>query len=156
VPIGTKVEKFDKALDNYVAEGNRNVYSADTPEELAAKLHVPAAALKHAIESYNHAAAVNYDEAFDKDRYFLRPLTGRLYAFREVISYLATAGGVKTNLQMQPLDKDRKPIQGLYVTGQDVGGMTADSYGLTSPGTSFGFAVGSGRAAARSILTSLK
>jgi fumarate reductase flavoprotein subunit len=156
VPIGTKLEKFDKALEQYIADGDRNVYSANTPEELAAKIHVPAGALKKTLEDYNHAAAINYDEAFDKDRYFLKPLTGKLYAFHEVIRYLATAGGVKTNLKMQPLDKDRKPIPGLYVTGQDVGGMTVDSYGLTSPGTTFGFALGSGRAAAQAILASIK
>jgi fumarate reductase flavoprotein subunit len=156
VPAGSKVEKFDKALDQYAQEGDRNVFSADTPEELAAKIHVPAESLKKTIAEYNHAAAINLDEAFDKDRHFIKPITGKLYAIREVINYLVTGGGVKTNLQMQPLTKDRKPIQGLYVTGQDVGGINADTYGLSSPGTSFGFAVGSGRAAAQSILASLK
>jgi fumarate reductase flavoprotein subunit len=156
VPAGTKVAKFDAALDEYVKEGDRNVYSADTVEELAAKIHVPAETLKATIESYNHAAAVNLDAAFAKDRYFMKPLTGKLYAFREVIRYLVTSGGVKTNLNFQPLDKDHKPIEGLYIVGNDVGGINADSYGLSSPGTSFGFAVGSGHQAARAILASSK
>lgn len=156
IPIGAKLDRFDKALDQYIQEGNRNVYSADSPDELAAKIHVPVAALKKTIEDYNHAAAVNLDEAFDKDRHFLRPITGKLYAFREVINYLVTAGGVKTNLKMQPLNKDRQPIPGIYVVGQDVGGINADTYGLSSPGTSFGFAIGSGRAAGQAILTAIK
>ncbi|QEM68733.1 FAD-dependent oxidoreductase [Geobacter sp. FeAm09] len=156
VPAGTKLAKADGALDKYVAEGKRNIYAADSVEELAAKIQVPADALKKTIENYNSYAEHNHDAEYAKDPYFMKKLSGKLYAMREVLSYLVTVGGVSVNTRMQPLDRNEQPIKGLYVTGSDVGGLFGDSYGLASPGTTYGFAVGSGRMAARHILETLK
>lgn len=156
VPIGTKLTKVAGAIDKYIAEGDRNIYTADSVEELAAKIKVPAETLKKTIENYNKYATYNHDKEFAKDPYFMKKLSGKLYAMREVLSYLVTVGGVVVNTNMQPLDADDRPISGLYVTGSDVGGLFGDSYGLASPGTTFGFAVGSGRMAAKHILETVK
>lgn len=156
VPIGTKLTKFEGAVDKYIADGDRNIYSADSLEELANKIKVPAETLKKTVEAYNKGVDANKDEEYAKDPYFMKKLSGKFYAMREVISYLVTVGGVSTNTKMQPLTKEDKIIPGLYVVGSDVGGLFADSYGLDSPGTTFGFAVGSGRMAAKNILETLK
>jgi fumarate reductase flavoprotein subunit len=155
VPIGTPLKKLDGAMEGYLAAGDRNIYSADSVEALAAKIKVPAEALKRTLEAYNHDCQVNRDSGFGKNPYFMKQITGKLYAMHEVTSYLITVGGVVVNNQMQPLDKDDHPIPGLYVVGCDVGGLYGDSYGLDSPGTSFGFAFTSPRMAAPSILATL-
>jgi len=156
VPIGTKLEKLNGAIDKYIAAGDRNVYAAESIEELADKIKVPAGTLKKTIETYNKAASVNKDDEFAKDPYFMSPLSGKLYAMRLVLSYLVTVGGVSTDLNMRPVRPDDKPIKGVYVIGSDVGGLFGDSYGLDSPGTTFGFAVNSGRIAGLHFLESYK
>ena len=156
VPIGSKLKKMDGAIDGYIAAGDRNVYAADTVEELAAKIKVPAEALKKTLATYNRDCDLNLDSGFGKNRFFMRKLTGKLYAIHEVISPLTTVGGLMVNTQMQVLDQSDQPIKGLYATGCEVGGLYGDSYGLDSPGTAFGFAIGSGRMAAAEILKGLK
>lgn len=156
VPIGTKLAKMDANIDKYIAEGDRNIHTADTVEELAARMKVPAAALKKTLETYNRDCDLNLDSGFGKNRFFMQKLSGKLYAMHEVISPLTTVGGVCVNNQMQALDEKDQPIPGLYVTGCDVGGLYGDSYGLDSPGTAFGFACGSGRMAAAHILSQIK
>ncbi|MCL2877168.1 MAG: FAD-binding protein, partial [Acidobacteria bacterium] len=69
---------------------------------------------------------------------------------------MTTLGGIRVNKELQALDKDLKPIPGLYVTGKDVGGLFVGSYSLHSAsGTTFGFAIGSGRMAVTDILVKM-
>ena len=65
---------------------------------------------------------------------------------------LGTLGGVKINEKMQAVNKDGDAIPGLYVTGNDAGGMYGDTYDLLLGGGTFGFALNSGRMAAENAL----
>lgn len=53
---------------------------------------------------------------------------------------------------MQALDGSGKAIPGLYVTGQDMGGLYDSTYDLLAEGSASSFALSSGRIAVRSIV----
>jgi fumarate reductase flavoprotein subunit len=48
---------------------------------------------------------------------------------------------------MEVLDGRDEPIKGLYAAGNDTGGWETDTYNIHLCGTTFGFAVNSGRIA---------
>jgi fumarate reductase flavoprotein subunit len=48
---------------------------------------------------------------------------------------------------MEVLDKSGKPISGLYAAGIDTGGWVGDTYCVQTTGTTFAFAINSGRIA---------
>ena len=63
-----------------------------------------------------------------------------------------TIGGVRINKRCEVLDKDQKPIPGLYSAGSDANTIYGDSYNFTLPGNTMGFAVNSGRMAGESVM----
>ena len=54
---------------------------------------------------------------------------------------------------MEVLDKNSNPIPGLYAAGSDTGGWESDTYNAVLSGTTFGFAINSGRIAAENATT---
>ena len=78
---------------------------------------------------------------------------GPYYALRGVRAFFLTLGGVAVNASMQALDAAGRPIPGLYVTGQDMGGLYDSTYDLLAEGSASSFALSSGRIAARAALT---
>jgi fumarate reductase flavoprotein subunit len=160
IPPMTVVTKFDSLWQDAIAAGNSAVVKAGTLAELAKATGLPLPALQATLAQYNASAAVNVDEAFGKDRRWLQPISadGPFYALRITYAIVTTLGGIKVDDHLHALDANDLPIPGLYLTGNDAGGLVAaDSYTVTAaPGTSFGFAVGSGRMAAADILQHLK
>jgi fumarate reductase flavoprotein subunit len=113
--------------------------------------------LKHAYDSYNLAATTHYDEAFNKDRMWTRPLNhGHLYAVKLMPYHFTSVGGLRINTQMSVVNTDDNPIKGLYAGGNDVGGIYSDTYTLWASGHAFGFATYSGRKAAQNALEYIK
>ncbi|MFC1533434.1 FAD-dependent oxidoreductase [Thermodesulfobacteriota bacterium] len=109
--------------------------------------------LKAEIDEYNIACDKGYDPVFAKDRIYLEALrTPPYYAIRCKSLMLNTMGGIKINELMEVLDKQDKPIPGLYAAGVDAGGWTSDTYCGVLPGTAFGFALNSGRIAAENVV----
>ncbi len=155
----TKFPNFDELWDGAVASGGPFFVKAATLAELAARTKLPPEALRQTLEEYNKGAAVNRDLAFGKNSEWLQvlDLKGPLYAIKIKEALLSTVGGVKVDEQLRPLDKDDNiVVRGLYMTGNDVGGMYSDSYTLTAAsGSTFGFAVNSGRMAAQTILSGM-
>ncbi len=152
-PPGTVLTKFDEELRMAIDKGNPNVFMADSIEALARKMGIDPLALKATLDEYNRFCEKEHDELFAKDRRYLRPLKGpKFYGVRTFSAFLGTLGGIKINQRMEVVDRDEKPIPGLYAGGSDAGGMYGDSYDLFSAGGTLGFAVNSGRIAARSAL----
>lgn len=152
VPLPDIQQEWDKAK----AAGNPYLQEADTAEELAGKIGVPAAALKATLDKYNHDAALNLDTAFAKDHRYLRPLTGKLFAVKVTDYHLVTLGGILTNDRLQALNEKGEVISpNLYMAGNDVGGLYGDTYTLDVSGSTYGFAVNSGRLTAFDILEQL-
>ncbi|BCN48301.1 MULTISPECIES: FAD-binding protein [Prescottella] len=117
-------------------------HTADTLEELAGKIGVPAENLLATVERFNAMAANDVDEDFGRgdeayDRAFtgggpaLIPIEqGPFHAAAFGISDLGTKGGLRTDTAARVLDTSGNPIPGLYAAGNT---MAAPS-GTTYPG----------------------
>ena len=75
------------------------------------------------------------------------------YAVLSYTSAQGTIGGIKINEPMEALDRQHVPMAGLYVLGSDAGGWNSDAYYIIScTGSTFGFAINSGRIAAENAV----
>ncbi len=104
------------------------VFTADTIEELAAKIGVEAANLKAALEQWN-----NDVNTFKADKQFgrltgLAAITGPFYAYKNVSYNLGSLGGLKINTDTQVLDAKGEPIPRLYAGGLNAGGWLGPYY----------------------------
>jgi fumarate reductase flavoprotein subunit len=146
VPVTTKLDKFDEHFKR--GEKNGIAFQALNLDELAQKTKMSPAVLKATIARYNQNAAVRHDGDFAKEAKFLQPvLKPPFYAIKSVATTLGTLGGVKVNENLQAVNQQDVPVPGLYVVGNDAGGMYGDSYDLLMAGSTIGFAVNSGRIA---------
>ncbi|WP_199254285.1 FAD-binding protein [Mycolicibacterium mengxianglii] len=128
------------APDQYVSAGLW--HTADTLDELAAKIGVPAQNLVATVDRFNEAVARGVDEDFGRgdepyDRAFsggappLYPITkAPFHAAAFGISDLGTKGGLRTDTAGRVLDTFGVVIPGLYAAGNT---MAAPS-GTTYPG----------------------
>jgi 3-oxosteroid 1-dehydrogenase len=127
---------------------------AETPDELARSIGVPAAALAASVARYNGFAATGIDEDFARgedpyDRFFaagdgpnpcLVPVdTAPYYAARLVLSDLGTKGGLRTDPKARVLRADASPIPGLYAAGNTSASMAGPIY--PGPGIPIGTAM---------------
>ena len=69
--------------------------------------------------------------------------------------FLGTIGGIKINHHMEVINTQDKPIPGLYAVGVDTGGWESETYCAILAGSTFGFALNSGRIAAENAVKSL-
>ncbi len=148
----TCFENAQAIIEVYLKSGKDNFYVADSVEDLCKQTGIDLEGLQSTLESYNTYCQNGYDEQFNKERKFLRPLTGKKwYAGRHFPSAYGSAGGIKINEKAEVIGQDWKPIKGLYAAGTDACSIYGDSYPFIFPGTSMGFALNTGRIAAESI-----
>ena len=150
-------------FDLYFAEGGRAeglVQSADTLEELAEKINVPAENLVATVEAYNAAVdaggvddlgrsydpstvGTTYNLAINKiegDKYYAIPLKALC---------VMTLGGVTIDTTGHVLDEAGNQIPGLYAAGEVVGGIWGK---FVSGGTGVMGPITFGRIAAKSVM----
>ena len=157
VPVGQKLPNLQKEIDEAVAVKSDGVKAADSVAQLAKELSVPKANLQKAVDQYNKACEVGYDGEYYKEKAYLRPLnTKKLYAIKLKAYFFSSYGGLNTNRKHQVLDKNNKPIKGLYATGLEVSDMVGPTYSTWSSGHAFGFASYSGRHAALNAIEEMK
>ncbi|MDR1642213.1 MAG: FAD-dependent oxidoreductase [Clostridiales bacterium] len=158
------VEKWEKELQSYLsgeeAEASglsmlhnkdqkeaRNLFEAESIEDLCEQTGIDLEGLKKTIAEYNEFATSEDLQFFKKHRY-LRPLKGgKLYAAKHFPAGYGSLGGVAVNDKMEALTPEGKKIEGLYSCGTDACGIFGDSYCFYLPGNTMGFAVNSGRIA---------
>ena len=137
------------------------VIKADSIEELADKIGVPADNLAKTIADYNaHVESGEMDE-FGRE-FTQESLDGnysvainkvegdKYYAIAQRALVVMTLGGVKTNTDAQVLDADGNVIPGLYAAGECVGGIWGK---FVSGGTGVMGPIVFGRLAARHAMT---
>jgi hypothetical protein len=94
------------------------------------------------IERYNSYADSGVDAEYHKNRAYLAPIkTGPFYAHKLVTGpqlFLCVTGGLRTNADMQVLDENDNPIEGLYNVGIMTGDMYANCYNFSIPGHNLG------------------
>ncbi|TQF65844.1 FAD-binding protein [Rhodococcus spelaei] len=124
--------------EQYVAAGLWK--TADTLEELAAQIGVPADALVATVERFNGFALTGVDEDFGRgdeayDRAFsegaspLAPVAkGPFHAAAFGISDLGTKGGLRTDATGRVLDTSGAPIRGLYAAGNTMAAASGTVY----------------------------
>lgn len=136
---------------------NGQAWKADTLEELADMMGVPKDVFMKTVNDYNAACDAGEDKLFFKDPQYLRPMRkAPFYGIRIAPCYPTTCGGIMVNENLQVLNGDYAPIEGLYAAGNDASGLYGDSYTMTIPGSTNGFAHTSGMVAARVILDTIK
>ena len=124
-PDETKPDKMGVTMKDMLALGR--VKRADTLDELAKVINVPAANLKAAVAEYNKAAS----HQVEKDKYGFAatntddaPMTeGPWYACRKVPTVHHTMGGVKIDTKAEVIGTNGKPIAGLFAAGEVTGGI---------------------------------
>jgi 3-oxosteroid 1-dehydrogenase len=120
------------------------IFRADSVEALAAKIHVPAAALQQTVANMNQYAHTGTDPQFGRggnayDRMFgdpsvqPNPCLGRIekppyYAVAINLGDLGTKGGLKADARGRVLDGNGKPIPQLYAAGNNSGTPFGNRY----------------------------
>lgn len=125
---------------------------ADTLEELAEKLDVPAEALKATVAKYNEAVTAGAEDEFGRQLTTTIAEEGRYYALEMSIRYSTSLGGICINDSMQVLNTSEEAVPGLYAAGEVVGGVQGDLY---LPSSTFTWAMTSGVEAGRVVSAAL-
>ncbi len=120
-------------------------FSADSAEDIARLTDLPEKNFTESFARFNTLANTGKDEDFQRgesayDRYYgdptvkpnpnLRPLKGKLYAVKVVLSDLGTCGGLVADEYGRVLKENKSPIEGLYA----VGNTAANIFGRVYPG----------------------
>lgn len=125
-----------------------NVKISNSWDDIAVWIGTRPEILKTSIDEYNVCCDQGHDAVFTKDRKYLEALRPPpYYALKCYPRFLGTIGGIKINHHMEVLNHKDNPISGLYAAGVDTGGWEADNYNAILSGTTFGFAINSGRIA---------
>jgi len=156
-PVAPGYAMPDKRISRRLREGFFR--KAPSLAELAELLDLDAAALEETIARFNAMAQRGVDEDFGRgeslsDVYYadprvtpnpsLRALTkAPFYAIPVYPGDLGTKGGLVTDPQARVLDKDERPIPGLYAAGNCSASVMGPSYpgagGTIGPALTFGF-----------------
>ncbi len=150
---GQRMTALNEGIQKGIESGF--AFKADSIEELANQIDIEPEKLRETIETVNHYADQKYDPDFNRKPEHLfkfKTETGPYYALKGLRAFFLTLGGVKINTHMQALDDDEKPIPGLYVIGQDMGGLYDSTYDLLAEGSASSFALSSGRIAVNNII----
>lgn len=150
---GQKMTELDDGIRKGMASGF--AFKADTIESLAGKIGVIPEKLRGTINLVNRYADQQYDPDFNRNPKHLIKFdiaNGPYYALKGLRAFFMTLGGVRVNTDMQALDVNGRVIPGLYVTGQDMGGLYDSTYDLLAEGSASSFALSSGRIAVKSII----
>ena len=92
--------------------------TADTAEELAGKLGVPAEALAKTLADYNGYVEAGYDAEFRRSAGEMAKIEGTLVAVPLVPCEIITYGGIARNDKAEVTRADGTSIPGLYVAGE--------------------------------------
>lgn len=126
-----------ETMEEQIAAGN--LFKADTLDELASLINVPAENLKATIERYNKMNEQGLDEDFDVPAQFLSSIqTPPFYACPQVCSTLAICFGLHVNDDSQVCTSEDEPIDGLFAIGNVQGDFFGGDYPVHFPGISQG------------------
>lgn len=152
----TRLPHLKEEIQQAFAENAPYLTKANSVHELAQKIGL--VDLEKTVTRYNQLAHDGQDLDFGKKADFMIPVeNGPFYAIELGIGAFCTMGGLKTDTEHKVLDKDGKPITGLYAAGNDAAGMLiGDTYGPNMPGTEAGFVFYSGKHVANVIYDQIK
>ena len=139
--------------------GHKLIVEADSIEELAGKINVPAETLKKTVEDYNAAVEAGGTDQFGRDfsgekldtyNMAINKIEGeKYYACPIKALVVMTLGGVTTDTDTRVLDESGAPIPGLFAAGEVVGGIWGK---YVSGGTGVMGPIVFGRIAGRNVM----
>lgn len=123
-------EPWDATDDLKLCESNENVFIADTLEELAEKMGVPADTFVATMETYEaDCVAGAGDSVFGKPAESMMSMgEGPFYGFRLNSVIFNTNNGIRINRNAQVVDASFKPVEGLYAAGIAASGFNTEIY----------------------------
>lgn len=104
------------------------IVQADTLEELAEKMGVPAVNLVKTVEEWNGYCDGEFDPDFGRQVDFGKIQTPPFYADIYKPFVLGTAGGLRTDTNAQVVDVNGDPIPGLYAAGMIMTGTVTPPF----------------------------
>ncbi|MDO5336618.1 MAG: FAD-dependent oxidoreductase [Eubacteriales bacterium] len=141
---------WEQMMTEYVDEGY--LIKADTLEELAEGLQIPVDEFVATVERYNELCKKGIDEDYGKEKHRMTPVDkAPFFGIRTGAWHLTTLNGCRINTDMQVLDVNGEPIEGLYATGDCTGGMFATTYPNLFTGLACGRTMTFGRHAAKIV-----
>lgn len=149
----TGISKGD--MDNWLAQDGKGypiVVEADSIPAVAKKAGVNGAELQKTVARYNTFVKNGKDEEFNRPAKFMKTqvsLTGPYYIVEQQPRFATTMGGVVTDRTLNVVNKQDKPIKGLFAAGELVGGAMGDD---SPPGGNMAWAMTSGKLAAESAV----
>ncbi|WP_296112994.1 FAD-dependent oxidoreductase [uncultured Limosilactobacillus sp.] len=151
------------AKGDFVALAEQSVqeetaFKGATLAELAQNAGFDYQELKESVERYNEAVRTQNDTEFAKPQASLKyPVEkGPFYAIKAQVAFLGTVGGMRVDDHLRVLNKDFKPIKGLYAGGANAGGYYEGQSYPAYEGLASGFSWTSGRLAGLAIVEDLK
>lgn len=118
---------------------NGSTVKADSIEELAETLQIPAENLRATVDRYNELVDAGTDLDFGKNPVDLKPIkTPPFYASALTAKVLVVTSGLNVDSSMRVLDNDGNPIEGLFAVGNVMGNFFANDYPICAPGISHG------------------
>ena len=139
-PTNMTLETVMGINEGLLAEGY--IVQADTIEELAQGLGIPAENLKKTVERQNENFDNQVDPDFGKEDFRLSAIrTPPFYGVRTSGYMLCTLDGITINEDFQAVNADGEAIDGLYVAGVDSGSYYAGTYPNMSTGNCCGRSV---------------
>lgn len=128
-----------------------DTFKADTLDDLAKQMGIPAAALKASVTRYNKLCDEGNDDDFGKNsKYMNKVQTAPFWGIRRHIRCSSITAGVETDANARVVTAEGKVIPGLYAVG-NLGGkfFGAPDYPFFQGGLSLGHAVTFGWIAAK-------
>lgn len=115
------LNSFNEDVETLVSIGR--IYKADSLADLAKQLGMPADKLEATVAEFNKMVEAKNDPKFGR-KLFDRPIVKPpFYATLRAPSIHHTMGGLQISTNAQVLDKNGKPIPGLYAAGEVTGGI---------------------------------
>lgn len=122
--VGFELQKNSKGPENEAARQEGTLFVGETLDELAAKMQVPAEALKATIAEYNKAVDEKKDPFGRNANMLIHKIEkAPFYSCRIVMARHHTMGGACINTKAQVLDRHGNVIEGLYAAGEITGGI---------------------------------
>lgn len=120
------VKSRAKAIQQYEKMGF--VIQADTVEDLAKEMGVPADQLKTTMDTWNSAVKNKKDAEYGRTTAMDNDLSkAPYYAIKIAPGIHYTMGGVKINTNTEVLNTDGQPITGLFAAGEVTGGLHGEN-----------------------------
>lgn len=142
-PDSSRLTKFFQAL----IDAGR-IFRRSTAFELATAIGCPPEQLELTLKTYNVFCEDGKDAQFGKAQQGLHALrTPPFYAIPVTPGIICTHGPLRVDTEMRLLDKQRRPIGGVFAAGVDIGNTDVDVYCATCSGHSLGWSIASGRIA---------